>query len=378
MALPILRVCLANISVGLLLVACAPLSLPQDNLTGGNGGIKPATDAGITTPLCWRSQELATDVRATVFTLDAQGIGHFAYIRSGTNELKVGTAKSGVSLKDESIGGANYIANIAVDARGATHLAFTDEWGSVIYATNATGGWEHTKVSQGQGLDMALDSDGFAHILFLDNHSSRQLFYANNRSGTWRITDFDVVLSSSSSAVLALDAADHTHVAYGANKGLFYANNISGTWQHELVGYTSYGFNDPALSLSPNGQPRIALGTAAGWVDLATRHDSNWVFSSIATSFGIALDVVVDERDVAHLAMSRAADHRLDYATNAIGSWQLTTAAFEQLPNSMINLWSATIQLERGNGPHIAYLMAVREGEQTAPISRFRYLYPCP
>lgn len=403
----VLRPCLALLAVAGVLAACEPVTLRVsrggDEADAGRPRPDPTTDGGAGTDgglpdagrdgggggppdagawdaggLCWETEDLAVDVNSPVFTVDSEGVGRFAWV--GAGGVEVGRTGPGASRSTTGWSGVR-IGGIAVDARGATHLAFTDTQ-TLYVATEATGTWTRSPVSQGLADKFALDRDGFAHVLFSRDVNPYHLFYASNRSGAWEVTDLQASPSSMHTA-LAVDAAGHAHVAYSTFEpdNLFYLTNASGTWTREsLFDLAPYGTNGPALGLSPAGEPRIAYSSGGSWVDFASRReDGTWEEQAVAPSSGIGLAMVVDSRDVAHLAMDRPGEPRFAYATHAGGSWFRKPVASAEVPGAATTyLWDKFIGLDLRGGVHLAAYLGVFDEKGGWVGTRFRYAAPVP
>lgn len=368
--------------VGLLLAGCEPLtSTPPTGTRGAGEDGGTQVDAGdVATPVqtCWQTEELAQDVDSPVFTLDAQGTGHFAYINSN-GQVEVGTTAPGSPRL--AFGAGRTLGGIAVDGQGTTHVAFSDDWGTITYVIYPQGGGATESTLDGQGiLDFALDGLGAAHLLFYRGNKPYLLFHARIDSETVTLTDLHATLRDTWSAALAVDAEGHAHVAYDAanQEGLFYATNARGTWEHERVGLAGeFGTNGPALALGTDQAPRMAYGRN-GQLYFAVRHSGGWTSTGVAPGFGSGLDMVVDPQGAAYVAYDRVGEPRIAYTTNAKGSWERTPVASVDVPGFRTVIWDKFIALDARQRLHIAYHLGLFDDVWHRKGTRFWYARPCP
>jgi hypothetical protein len=147
-------------------------------------------------------------------------------------------------------------AGLAVDVDGRAHVAYLTYSGELLYATDASGAWIHTRVAdKGGPPSIGVDASGRAHIAYCPNDDN-QLRYATNRSGSWEVTIVDVT-ALCSQAALAVGPGSDVHVSF--SPGLNYATNASGGWLVERMdrwGSTS------SITVDRFGRPHISYQRA--------------------------------------------------------------------------------------------------------------------
>lgn len=143
---------------------------------------------------------------------------------------------------------------IAVDADGNRHLVWHDIWyGSLKYATDASGTWEIETADDGDGQNVGaepaidIDPDGFAHVSY-QLTSPTELHvdgvkYATNRSGEW-VTELvdgapwgrctDVAADSNGTAYVLYS----NEICYLCGAFQYLRSNAGGTWQ-EILGVSN-------------------------------------------------------------------------------------------------------------------------------------------
>ena len=142
---------------------------------------------------------------------------------------------------------------IAVDARGAAHLAYLieDFGGNLFYNTNASGGWQETIVTEGYfygPVDIAVSGNGVPYIAYHDHQSDNfdpQLgdeVVATSASGTWELLTVQHEGHDGWDNSITVDANGFWHTAsvdpaqFGSSSGVEYATNAFGGVVVEEIG----------------------------------------------------------------------------------------------------------------------------------------------
>jgi len=141
---------------------------------------------------------------------------------------------------------------------------------------------------------IAVDSLTRAHISYVEV-DNQDLKYATNVSGSWVISTVDSAGDVGRQSSIAVDASDKIHICFRdiATTDLKHTTNASGSWVTTTVDLTGVG-------------PSDFFGSEEG------------AFNSIA----------VDSSDKIHISYRDLATTDLKYATNASGSWVITTVDF--------------------------------------------------
>lgn len=333
------------------------------------------------------------------------GRAHIAYYASQGADLRYATNATGTWVVEsvDTGGDVGLYASLVLDDAGRAHVSYLDATNRDLkYATNATGRWVTTTVD-GATSDVGWTSaiawvGGAVHIVYYDN-ISLDLKHATNESGSWVVQAIDTRGDTGWAPSIAVDAAGKLHVtAYHFDYGdLRYLTNASGTWQRKTL--VSDGDVGQASSLTLDGSNRFHVayydGGAADLELLSVTHlstpadpidgfdqncdgvdgiDQDTDGFAARTNGGDDCDdddygvtawrpVVVDAagstgfytsletRDfAAHVAYYDASLGDLRYATDASGSWVLSTVDSAGL----VGLYSS-LALDAGRGAHISY-----------------------
>ena len=241
------------------------------------------------------------DTRAAVnrdpgIAVDLYDNVHICYLISVSQELLYTTkAKADISWppSPEIVAAGMYMyghdGSIAVDpVTGVVHVAYEDGPADLYHAHNAGGTWNTEPAYTGSGFQgqyskpIAIDADGFSHIVYYDGTGS-SLRYATNESGGWQDIEVDNAAVVGNPCDMAIDPVGTLHVAYfdDTNNALKYVNNISGVW----------------------GLPETIVASGVG--------------ASLALDVNPATYAV----HIAYLDTSQVMNHGIAHVTNASGSW---------------------------------------------------------
>ena len=125
-----------------------------------------------------------------------------------------------------------------------------------------TGGW------MGEGLSMALDSQGRVHVVYYEEDGSQlgTLWYAFHDGAMWVKQAVDQGTLVGQDPSLALDILDTPHIAYsgGGSVGLRYATLLpAGTWDKHDVGLNNNGSdNDLVVRGTPGVDLQLHIATS--------------------------------------------------------------------------------------------------------------------
>jgi hypothetical protein len=284
-----------------------------------------------------------------------------------------------ISVIDKA-GNTGWSTSLARDPSGRLHAGYlTCElnagyyYCNLEYATNSSGQWVVSSVNTNEyvsqnGASLAVDSTGKVHISYQSHWSvptDNGLKYITNTSGQWAIVNLDQYGSLPS---VGVDPADEVHVAYYDyhNRQLKYATNASGTWSTAVL--DTWG-PDAGNSFSPVWvSPALALDSAGhahiGYYDsynqcmkYATNAAGSWTISSADTwnagwftIEAVASDIAIDSADKVHISYYDYVNKALRYVTNSSGSWAAVTV--DNSPNAGV---SNSIAIDSAGKVHISY-----------------------
>jgi hypothetical protein len=296
----------------------------------------------------------------------------------GTPGTTAGTLIDNVSAPNNDI-------SAAIDKNDKLHVCYESFNTDLRYATNKSGTWvktilftETAQLSNGGCNDIAVDSSGFVHIVYvtfaMSMNDTSTIMYATNRSGSWTQTRVAFAPNSQvSGAGIAVTPGGKVHIAYGDQASrLRYRNNLSGTWSGALDLGSFWASVRPRLALDATNNVFIAYehggertlrlqvinssgspvsnsildgvpgsGISVGWTPAIAVNRTNgtllvpyWNYDSQllrlydAGSF-VRLDsvdwtepsVVTDNSGKGYISYTNLLTHTLCYATNRSGQW---------------------------------------------------------
>ena len=218
---------------------------------------------------------------------------------------------------------------LAVDDAGQAHVHYSyyqDIWTGNFYAGIANGSWYTSHLDDSSRVDIALEPPDKAHVSFLSNSGLRHGVYDVG----WKLDTVDA--AGTCDASLALGAAGKAHIAYFTETGLRYTTNSSGAWTHGDI--TDLGFR---LNC-PSGRDSISLGVdSAGVAQVAYQADFNlglqhatnaggtWVISTVWPSDIEDVSLAIDSSGATHLVFGGDGGVPIKYAHNQLGTWTIET-----------------------------------------------------
>jgi hypothetical protein len=314
-------------------------------------------------------------VQYTSIALDTGNKAHISYHSGDPNyDLKYATNASGswVKYTIDSTGDTGEYASIALDTNNKAHISYYDGTnGALKYATNASGSWVvYTIDSTSTGFtglytSIALDTNNKAHISYHSQHYQFPAFvdlkYATNASGEWVISTIDSAGDVGKYSSIALDANNKAHISYfgGYPESLKYATNASGSWiisaidsQYALESRTSMALdtNNKAHISYLGGYPNSVINTDYD-LRYATNASGSWVISTIDSAAMVThSSIALDTNNKAHISYYDDTNDDLRYATNASGEWVISIIDSD----GDVGKYSS-IALDINNKAHISY-----------------------
>jgi hypothetical protein len=207
--------------------------------------------------------------------------------------------------------GAGGRPSIAFDPQGVPHVAFSDGFGAVRYATRNGSAWTvetvHSSYTAGS-VQLVFDGAGVPHVVAATGEG---LLHAVRGANGW-VKDFHN--AAGGNLALAIDGA-RVHVAAGSGTRLEHHVLEAGVWQIENVATLSGDLYSPGSTVSMQidqlGRPMIAYhDEAAGTLNLTWKQGGSWksqVVDAGKSGFSVSL------------ALAGNAEPRLSYFDEAHG-----------------------------------------------------------
>lgn len=259
------------------------------------------------------------------------------------------------------------MVDLAQDSDGAVHALYLDstlvgmDWigGELRHATETSGSWVPTVLEEqpvrGYSPSLAVDSADVLHGSYLD-WSDDSLRYLNNEGGSWEAITIDSWVQYFSS--IALDADDAVHLAYfrghPSTGTLQYATNAGGYWDLVTVDPDEGSGSFADLALDGNGAAHISYYYIAEH-DLrhATNAGGEWVVATVddaGESTGWYSDITVAPDGRVHITYQNGFEHHLMHAYDAGGTWVV-----QPVDEGCDGIASPSIATETSGALHIAY-----------------------
>ena len=312
--------------------------------------------------------------------VDSNNRVHIAYHDATNVDLKYATNASGnwVAGILESYNTSGNYSSLTVDSNNKVHISYRGNVaGDLKYMTNSSGSWVATTVetTRGDYTYIAVDSNNTAYIVYYDS-TNYKLKYATNISGSWIASAVENAGNLPSSPAIALDSSNKAHISYldtntSGNCVLDYANNVSGLWVISTLESAANPVADTSIAVDANGKMHISYlysyqyrhPILLDWevnygLKYATNASGLWVKSIIDdgsfTSAPTSIDI--DSNNRVHISYYKniryPVDHRLMYATNASGSWVVST--IESSTAQSVGNYSS-IAVDNNDNIHLAY-----------------------
>lgn len=136
----------------------------------------------------------------------------------------------------------------------------------------------------------------------------------------WRTEPVATIGARGGGPALAIDGADHLHLAYVAESGtdLAYASDASGAWASSLVAGDADLGSPTSIAVDAGGRAHVAY-VSAGGVRIATNAAGAWGSAGVASA-GTTPAVALDG-SVTHVVYVDAPGSFVHHATDAGGAW---------------------------------------------------------
>jgi len=260
---------------------------------------------------------------------------------------------------------------IAIDSNNKAHVVYrlsetdSDDYHSLAYATNASGGWRQKKEWQLSTFAtysaIAVDSRDKVHICTTGDGTGENVTYLTNKTGYWIETVVDSNYSVGLESDIALDQNDNVYLSYWQWNGdnLRFATNALGSWRSEEVDGDQAMWLNTSIMLDSRGAVNIVYAKARQ-ILLASNATGSWVkeivpldLDPIQTDNGLA--AIMDEQDNLYVLSPTGLAIRRD------GQWSqddFLTAVVPDAHSSLTHLDEDSIAVDQQGFLHICFLIA--------------------
>ncbi len=295
--------------------------------------------------------------------LDANDVPHVSYYSydSDTNVQALRYAyrdESGWQI--EAVGDVGTYTSLVIDEKGAPHISYQNMTGGLMYAYRDTNGWitqtVHLRTKYlPRPTALALDSDGTPHIGYI---ASSKLRYANLETSDWSSHTVDTLESSNDGLSIALDDVGYAHISYDheGDDDLRYAYENASGWHTSTV--DSKG--------QVGGYPSLALEEIMGYARVSYYDDTNtnlkyayedasgWQTQTLDSrgDVGKYTSLDLDGAGYAHIAYYDASNEQLKYAYEDNSGWYTQTVT--PYSRGYVGLYTS-LALDEQEDAHISY-----------------------
>ncbi|HPQ69367.1 MAG TPA: hypothetical protein PKW95_09560, partial [bacterium] len=273
-------------------------------------------------------EELDVDLKPVDIQFDPDGNLHVLAIEEGNTELKH-LWRVDDTWHEETITGsyADDYSEMSIDADGHVHLCLGG-W-RLRYFTNASGEWTEeivisTPLERIERCRIAASPDGKAYIAYREDwndghgHIYQMVKLISNTTGSWETTIL-TYYSNTQSADIAVDDADHVHVAYTDDTGLNYGYWDGTDWTFELV-QPSYFYHDGIWLI--DGKPMIICRDANDYELIQTVFDEgSWTVTPLGVITSYITEAIPTSTGQWRAVYLENDNYGLIYLNNLASEW---------------------------------------------------------
>jgi len=226
-----------------------------------------------------------------------------------------------------------------------------------IYSSRDRSDWSISTVPTQWGVyglqALALDSNGYPHIAYVDYEYPYMVVYAKWTGSSWSNDQFDY----GTDADIVLDSNNLPRISYYKDYHLWYAQKLAnGNWLKEAVDTTSpiTGY-DSSIALDSGGNPHISYcDYTYGDVRYAKKIGSSWTSELVQESSNVNrwryTSLVLDSTNSPHISYYDTFYNDLRYAKKIGGSWNN-----QVVDSSHCGGYETSIDVGSNDYPHITY-----------------------
>ena len=274
--------------------------------------------------------------------LDARGAPHVAYYASGSKNLLYATRLTIVPWPRQTVDSSSEVgeyASLAFGPDGNPSIAYYDaDDEDLKIATRQSGGSWINEVVDGQGdvgrhASLAYGPTGLAHVSYYDQTNKDLVLATRPSNGTWVFETIDSQGDVGQHTSLAFDPTGLAHISYydQTNKDLKLATRLgNGTWEFETIDSQGDVGQHTSLAFGPDGLARIAYYDATN-KDLVLAEEQSggaWVPVTIdgQADVGRYASLSFDAAGIAHIAYFDETNTALKHAVKKPGeAWKIET-----------------------------------------------------
>ncbi len=255
---------------------------------------------------------------------------------SPTN-FAIGTFATAAEL-GAAVGGSNRQPDIAVDSAGFAHVVFSDNQDQIYYTNNSSGSFAAATAVSANGNyrtpQIAIDANNKLHVVYSNNDNDVYYTSSTNSGGTWsaQVELGAAVGGSNRQPDIAVDSAGFAHVVFSDNQDqIYYTNNSSGSFAAATAVSANDNYRTPQIAIDANNKLHVVYSNNDNDVYYTSSTNSGGTWSA-QVELGAAVggsnrqpDIAVDSAGFAHVVFSDNQD-QIYYTNNSSGSFAAATA----------------------------------------------------
>jgi hypothetical protein len=242
--------------------------------------------------------------------------------------MRIGTLTNGVwsnSNLNVSVSASSSIS-LAVDDDGSYHISYySTSDSSLVYMNDANGWWESQVLDDNgeAGIKNAIAVNEFGRIsvVYIDGITQHLKFITNDMA-TWRMFVVDPAGNGvGTSSDMAVDSDGVAHIAYYNGTALLYYTDAEGDYLHVLD--ENAGMN-PSIAVDDSGNIYISYYDETNqYLKFATLKDGSWTTRIVDSSIGVGTHsaVTVDGTGNVTIVYTDDQEQKLKYVTGKANSW---------------------------------------------------------
>lgn len=257
--------------------------------------------------------------------------------------------------------------SLGLDSNGKAHISFLDNTDLELhYATNAGGAWVNTTLATGvevfYGTSLAVDTKDKVHIGFYDA-TYNAIGYANNAGGSWAFTKVADAGAASNLCSLALDKGDGVHMTYfdarSASEGLKYSTNTAWELTTLYDGPITYAPGQSSIKVDNNGWVHVCYYVTKNTTLMyANNVGGIWKHQLVdgagTVQAGGFCSMALDSNGKAHISYRDSLNGKLKYANNTGRGWTNVT-----LDDRVSVSYATSIAVDGDNKAYVSYYASV-------------------
>ena len=195
--------------------------------------------------------------------------------------------------------------------------------------------------------------DGTLQVIFGNDN----LWSARNEGAGWNITRIDSQSGAGNAASMAMDSDGFPHVSYidPIKKTLKYARLTAYGWSIEEVDSDAHSYYETAIGVGSDGVPHICYPTESGEF-YVTKSGNDWIKLQLDSDPANDCSLVVDGLNRPHMVYHFSGIESLDYAGYLNDTWQTMQLAHGR------NGYLPSIAVDSENNPHVVWTYSVYGG----------------